>query len=107
MFCIYLILCFQHFVCAHCNQELGTQNFFERDGKSYCEDDYQHLFSPRCDRCDEAILDKCVSALDQTFHPECFSCSDCGADFGDKGFHEKENKALCQVCNNIYLLNNW
>ena len=87
----------QHFVCAHCSQELGTKSFFERDGKPYCEDDYQQLFSPRCARCNKAILDKCVSALDQAFHPECFACSDCGKDFGERGFHEKGNRALCQV----------
>lgn len=87
----------QHFVCAHCNQELGTQNFFEREGKPYCENCNLELFSPRCGRCDEAILDKCVTALDQNFHPECFSCSDCGNPFGDNGYHEKGNRALCQV----------
>ena len=37
----------EHFTCFHCNQELGTQNFFERDGKPYCEHDYHALFSPR------------------------------------------------------------
>jgi hypothetical protein len=44
-------------------QELGTQNFFERGGKPYCEDDYHSLFSPRCAGCNGAILDKCISAL--------------------------------------------
>ena len=29
-------------------QELGTQNFFEREGQPYCEEDYHKLFSPRC-----------------------------------------------------------
>jgi paxillin len=37
----------EHFVCHHCNQELGTRNFFERDGFAYCEADYHLLFSPR------------------------------------------------------------
>lgn len=47
----------EHFVCAHCNQELGTRNFFERDGKPYCEPDYHNLFSPRCAYCNGPILD--------------------------------------------------
>merc|ERR1719187_3095842 len=38
----------EHFTCTHCNQELGTMNFFERDGKPYCEQDYHLLFSPVC-----------------------------------------------------------
>jgi len=88
----------EHFTCSHCNQELGTKNFFERDGKPYCEQDYHHLFSPRCGYCQGPILDKCISALDQTWHPEHFFCSDCGKQFGDDGFHEKDDKAFCKDC---------
>jgi len=88
----------EHFTCTHCNQELGTMNFFERDGKPYCEQDYHSLFSPRCAYCQGPILDKCVSALDQTWHPEHFLCSSCGNQFGDEGFHEKENAAYCRAC---------
>lgn len=47
----------EHFTCNHCNQELGTRNFFERDGNPYCEPDYHNLFSPRCAYCNGAILD--------------------------------------------------
>ena len=35
------------FTCNQCNQELGTQNFFERDCKPYCENCYHSLYSPR------------------------------------------------------------
>lgn len=47
----------EHFTCNHCNQELGTRNFFERDGSPYCEADYHNLFSPRCAYCNGPILD--------------------------------------------------
>lgn len=47
----------EHFTCNHCSQELGTRNFFERDGQPYCEQDYHNLFSPRCAYCNGAILD--------------------------------------------------
>lgn len=47
----------EHFTCAHCSQELGTRNFFEREGKPYCEPDYHNLFSPRCAYCNGPILD--------------------------------------------------
>lgn len=50
----------EHFTCAHCNQELGTRNFFERDGRPYCEPDYHNLFSPRCAYCNGPILDVSV-----------------------------------------------
>lgn len=47
----------EHFVCTHCQEEIGSRNFFERDGQPYCEKDYHNLFSPRCFYCNGAILD--------------------------------------------------
>lgn len=88
----------EHFTCANCNQELGTSNFFERDGKAYCEQDYHLLFSPRCGFCNGPILDKCISALDNTWHPEHFLCSGCGQQLGEEGFHEKGDSAYCKTC---------
>ncbi|XP_008192951.1 paxillin isoform X2 [Tribolium castaneum] len=86
----------EHFTCAHCTQELGTRNFFERDGKPYCEPDYHNLFSPRCAYCNGPILDKCVTALEKTWHMEHFFCAQCGKQFGEEGFHEREGKPYCR-----------
>ncbi|XP_076859560.1 uncharacterized protein pxnb isoform X2 [Brachyhypopomus gauderio] len=86
----------EHFVCTHCQEEIGSRNFFERDGQPYCERDYHHLFSPRCYYCNGPILDKVVTALDRTWHPEHFFCAQCGAFFGPEGFHEKDGKAYCR-----------
>lgn len=47
----------EHFVCTHCQEEIGSRNFFERDGQPYCEKDYHSLFSPRCYYCNGPILD--------------------------------------------------
>lgn len=38
----------EHFVCARCKQPFSGKGFFERDGKAYCERDYQELFGLRC-----------------------------------------------------------
>ncbi|XP_023235836.1 paxillin-like [Centruroides sculpturatus] len=86
----------EHFTCTHCNLELGTKNFFERDGEPYCEKDYHNIFSPRCAYCNGPILDKCVTALDKTWHPEHFFCTQCGRQFGEDGFHEKDGKPYCR-----------
>ncbi|XP_029357861.1 paxillin a isoform X1 [Echeneis naucrates] len=86
----------EHFVCTHCQDEIGSRNFFERDGQPYCEKDYHNLFSPRCHYCNGPILDKVVTALDKTWHPEHFFCAQCGAFFGPEGFHEKDGKAFCR-----------
>ena len=47
----------EHFVCAHCEQPLGTSNFYERDSVAYCEVDYHNLFAPRCAYCNGPIVD--------------------------------------------------
>lgn len=47
----------EHFCCAHCRSELGSKNFYEREGQPYCEDDYHQLYSPRCAYCNGPILD--------------------------------------------------
>ncbi|XP_058487215.1 mucin-2-like isoform X1 [Solea solea] len=86
----------EHFVCTHCQDEIGSRNFFERDGQPYCEKDYHSLFSPRCHYCNGPILDKVVTALDKTWHPDHFFCAQCGAFFGPEGFHEKDGKAFCR-----------
>ncbi|XP_075879183.1 paxillin-like isoform X2 [Nelusetta ayraudi] len=86
----------EHFVCRHCQEEIGSRNFFERDGLPYCEHDYHQLFSPRCFYCNGPILDKVVTALERTWHPEHFFCAQCGSFFGPEGFHEKDGKAYCR-----------
>jgi paxillin len=57
----------EHFTCNHCSQELGTRNFFEREGRPYCEPDYHNLFSPRCAYCNGPILDVRTVALKTVF----------------------------------------
>ncbi|KAL8176580.1 UNVERIFIED_CONTAM: hypothetical protein K2H54_036582 [Gekko kuhli] len=86
----------EHFVCTHCQKEMGGSNFFEKDGAPYCERDYFQLFSPRCGLCNEPILDKMVTALDKNWHPEHFCCVKCGQPFGEEGFHEKDGKQYCR-----------
>ncbi|KAH7645165.1 Transforming growth factor beta-1-induced transcript 1 protein [Dermatophagoides farinae] len=86
----------EHFVCAKCQQQLGDSTFFERDGVAYCEQDYHRLFSPKCHYCNKPIYDRCITALDKTWHPEHFCCSHCGKNFGDEGYHEKAGNAYCR-----------
>ncbi|XP_014679409.1 PREDICTED: LOW QUALITY PROTEIN: paxillin-like [Priapulus caudatus] len=85
----------EHFTCDHCKQELGNKNFFERDNKPYCEEDYHNLFSPKCAYCSKPILDM-VTALARTWHPEHFTCDHCKQELGNKNFFERDNKPYCE-----------
>ncbi|XP_068964145.1 leupaxin isoform X1 [Petaurus breviceps papuanus] len=87
----------EHFVCNHCKKEIGCSSpFFERGGLAYCSKDYHELFSPRCAYCAAPILDKVLTAMDQTWHPEHFFCFHCGEVFNEEGFHEKDKKPYCR-----------
>ena len=41
-------------------------------------------------------VQKCISALNQSWHPEHFLCAACGRQFDDEGFHEKDGLAYCR-----------
>lgn len=47
----------EHFQCSHCNCNIGTSIFYEKDERPYCERDYLQLFSPKCAACTMPILD--------------------------------------------------
>lgn len=93
----------EHYVCCECGCELGHRNFFERNGRAYCEDDYHIQFSPKCAGCSGPIKDvshldlfillnhfqRCVTALNRNYHVQCFNCAQCGRELGETGFHEK------------------
>ncbi|NXX40597.1 LPXN protein, partial [Tricholaema leucomelas] len=85
----------EHFTCAYCGEELGSQPFFEREGRAYCEEDYHQAFAPRCAYCAGPIREKVLTALGQTWHPEHFFCTHCGKVFGEDGFHEQNKKPYC------------
>ncbi|XP_042315031.1 leupaxin [Sceloporus undulatus] len=41
-------------------------------------------------------LQKILTAMDRTWHPEHFFCAHCGNVFGNASFHEKDGKPYCQ-----------
>ncbi|XP_007068499.2 leupaxin [Chelonia mydas] len=86
----------EHFTCTQCGQEMGSSAFYERGGLAYCQEDYHQLFSPRCAYCAGPILEKVLTAMDKTWHPEHFFCAHCGKVFSNDGFHEKNGKPYCQ-----------
>ncbi|XP_022644553.1 transforming growth factor beta-1-induced transcript 1 protein-like isoform X2 [Varroa jacobsoni] len=66
------------FVCKKCAQSLlGKDEFMEQQNQPYCKECYHNTFSPKCAKCNEAIKEKCVTAMDKTWHPEHFQCAKC------------------------------
>ena len=88
----------EHFVCAICEQELANKPFYELDGRPYCEKDYNEMLAPRCGYCNGPILERCINAMNKSWHPDHFFCSLCGKPFEEDNFnfYEKDGKPYCK-----------
>eukprot|EP01083_Nonionella_stella_P286274 974365_1 len=86
------------FTCAECKESLAGKGYVERDGKYFCENCYHEKFSPKCGKCEQIIKGQYVSALDQSYHPDCFNCSECDGAFDGDRFRKREQKPYCEDC---------
>eukprot|EP01134_Creolimax_fragrantissima_P003228 CFRG3228T1 len=87
----------EHFFCSQCGVTFPDGVFFEQDGKAYCQDDYYGMFAPHCGGCSKSVMDACLTAIDRSWHPECFVCYTCKGIFSDGKFFEHETKAYCEL----------
>ncbi|KAI9104817.1 hypothetical protein DFS34DRAFT_214499 [Phlyctochytrium arcticum] len=86
------------FVCCQCLEPFPENIFFEAGGRYYCDFDYTVLYGARCGRCGEIIRGKCLTALDMKWHPEHFTCDQCGKPLAGTTFVKKNNKPYCKPC---------
>lgn len=86
-----------HFVCSVCQVELYNKTFYEREGRAYCEKDYQNQYAPKCFACGEPVISLCVTSDSRTWHPEHFVCVECGKQLNEEsGFHEIGEQFYCE-----------
>jgi len=90
----------EHFQCSTCNKVIGNGNFFEKEGQPQCETCYQSVFCSKCALCNQPITSHCVTALSQSWHPQCFVCAKCHAPFNNTSYYEKMGKPYCSACIN-------
>jgi hypothetical protein len=88
----------EHFVCTVCNKGFKNGQFVEHEGKPYCDDDYNAMFSPKCVFCNTAIVDKCINALNKKWHPQHFNCTGCGKNLVGKPYKEDDGELYCNEC---------
>jgi hypothetical protein len=87
----------EHFMCGSCNNPLGTGSFFELAGQAHCQRCYSIQFCPKCAHCNQAITDRCVTALDKKWHVHCFVCTQCTSPF-QGNFFERDGRPYCDKC---------
>ncbi|KAK9410281.1 LPXN: Leupaxin [Crotalus adamanteus] len=87
----------EHFFCTHCGTVFGDGGYHVKDGKPYCQKDFQSIFSPKCRGCDRPVMNQYLSALNAVWHPECFVCRDCCCSFTDGSFFELKGQPYCEL----------
>ncbi|KJE92954.1 hypothetical protein CAOG_03826 [Capsaspora owczarzaki ATCC 30864] len=69
----------EHFVCHQCKQPFGSGRFLDKEGRLYCEHDYEALFGRVCAGCHVAIAsgENAINALGRSWHADHFRCTHC------------------------------
>nr|CDS30709.1 paxillin [Hymenolepis microstoma] len=89
----------EHFNCSYCGKNVVEEYFYEHEGAPYCTECHLSLFAPKCAFCGEAIVDRCLEAMDYYWHPDHFFCQECHTPFVDNATaHEHQGKVFCQNC---------
>ncbi|KAF9427548.1 Rho-type GTPase-activating protein, partial [Podila epigama] len=95
------------FKCLDCKQ-IAASKFFpikEVDGKQYplCERDYFRRLNLLCYNCGEALRGSYITALENKYHLDHFSCSICPTVFGPQdSYYEHDSKVYCHYHYSIY-----
>src|SRR5690348_9807665 len=55
-----------------------------------------------CGGCKKDIHGTMITAMNNTWHPECWKCSTCGVLFGENEFYEHNHRPYCTNCNLEY-----
>lgn len=64
------------FACHVCGDRLDAEQFYQFEGKFFCEKDKQECLN-KCKVCDDFIAEGSVHAEGSFFHPSCFKCDSC------------------------------
>lgn len=92
---------FQHFACFDCEKQLGGQRYIMSEGKPFCLNCFDTMFSEYCDFCGESIgVDQGQMSHDgQHWHAtdECFSCSTCRCSLLGQRFLPKRGLIYCSI----------
>ncbi|XP_062895696.1 zyxin-like [Mobula hypostoma] len=83
------------FTCSQCRAQLQGRQFYEVEGRPLCESCHQETLE-KCSACGQPIHEKMLRATGKAFHPECFTCGDCGQRLEGRPFLvDPEGKVYC------------
>ncbi|KAF9429337.1 hypothetical protein BGZ76_001442 [Entomortierella beljakovae] len=95
------------FKCLDCDRIVASKFFpiTEPSGKQYplCERDYFRRLNLVCHSCGEALRGSYITALDNKYHIEHFTCSVCPTVFGPQdSYYEHDGKVFCHYHYSIH-----
>jgi len=88
----------EHFVCFTCHEPFAGSNFYEKDGKPYCEAHFTQNFGDPCAKCGRSVIHNACHFLDKVYHLEHFTCSGCDCALKKGEITEWESKPMCMKC---------
>ncbi|CAG5861512.1 unnamed protein product [Menidia menidia] len=88
------------FVCADCLKPFSDGCFMELDGRPLCALHFHSRQGTLCGGCGEPITGRCITALDNKFHPEHFVCAFSLKQLSQGIFKEERGKPYCSACYN-------
>nr|AEY80343.1 ENIGMA class LIM protein ML108023b [Mnemiopsis leidyi] len=91
----------EHFVCTVCDGDL-SQGFKEVDEKLFCGTCYFERFGEKCANCGKTCVGSVIQALGQSYHPEHFTCFECG-NVLKEGFNVDNGNPYCSACHTNFL----
>jgi hypothetical protein len=95
----------EHFVCAVCHEPFAGSNFYEAEGKPYCEAHYTQMFGDPCAKCGRPVVHNACHFLDKVYHLEHFVCTGCDKPLKKGDITEWEGMSVvCWLCKAGFVL---
>jgi len=88
------------FCCKKCSVQL-EKVYGTKDGEYYCESCYLDMEALHCATCGKVILGEGIRFGEETYHPGCFNCSQCGTALSQGSFHSIKGRPVCSPCNEL------
>uniref|UniRef100_A0A7M5XP73 LIM zinc-binding domain-containing protein n=2 Tax=Clytia hemisphaerica TaxID=252671 RepID=A0A7M5XP73_9CNID len=87
------------FKCADCRHSLEGKNYYEHEGRIYCETHFRAKRRNICAKCNKLIIKSFITAMGgKKFHPEHFTCSLCTFELNNGTYKEAKGRPYCEKC---------
>jgi len=88
------------FTCKKCNKQLGTGDFYNLNGETYCPDCHETHDVPICNECQQPLRrgSDYLKFEGVPFHVRCFTCQNCSRELNTNDFFRHNGKRYCGSC---------